>query len=902
MRQQSPEVCAAAAAGHIILTPNAELAAALMDMVERAHLHAGHPIWPTPQIRDFGSWLRERYAVRQLDTALPRLLTDIEERELWRQVILASDVGKSFLEPAGAARAARRARHAMSEYGIPDAVLADYASDEALALLDWSRDFDARCRSLDCISVDHLPAAQLLGAHPPLAHAPSMLTWIESPLWRPVARRWLTQHARLLQPGRCASLPPRQLRAPSPAAELAAVAQWARESLASTEDFRAWICIPDLGARRAEIEDAFDAALAPQRFSLAGSESPAAYAIAGGTPLSDYAPARAALATLAATHGSLAFDDFSSLLRMPELQASPAAAAATAILDLAVRARAPSEANLATWLTLATRIAEHSRTMRARSESASDETALQKLKSVMQTLQVDGRQPLSRWVPIWVDAFERGPWAHRQRWSSTEFQAAERFRELLGQLATADHVLGARTATSAARILLRAARETLFQPQTGIPPIWISGQVTDPFLTYDGLWVTGCSEDRWPPPLDPLPLLPVRLQRTYGVIAASAESQLQFAADLQQRWQARATTSIFSCADPGDGRASAFSPLLPAAPQEAAWRRVSAAVCQPHWHAQREPLDFESIYDELAPAFAISEHTRGVATLKAQSQCAFRGFAHTRLSIEPLERPVPGFSLRERGEMVHHALEGVWSELHSSSALTTIAADRLRSLVGRSVMRAIAIQCAHRDPGARWQQREVPRLTALVTQWLETEALREAFEVEQVEDGTHIARFGGVEFKVRIDRVDRLSDGGRVLIDYKTGMATADWRGDRPDNPQLPVYALVRPADLVAVAYGKVNASECGFVAETARAGIFKPRGRPSNLEGLPSFAELVATWSRRIEKIASEFARGHAEVAPTLRACASCSFMPLCRVPRALDAAATAEEADGRAGGDIDG
>ena len=45
-------------------------------------------------------------------------------------------------------------------------------------------------------------------------------------------------------------------------------------------------------------------------------------------------------------------------------------------------------------------------------------------------------------------------------------------------------------------------------------------------------------------------------------------------------------------------------------------------------------------------------------------------------------------------------------------------------------------------------------------------------------------------FKVRIDRVDRLADDARVLIDYKTGAATTDWRGDRPDNPQLPIYAL----------------------------------------------------------------------------------------------------------------
>ncbi len=62
--------------------------------------------------------------------------------------------------------------------------------------------------------------------------------------------------------------------------------------------------------------------------------------------------------------------------------------------------------------------------------------------------------------------------------------------------------------------------------------------------------------------MDPIPLLPVRLQRQYGVIAASLESQLQFAEDLQRRWLARAADCVFSCADAGDGRRAAPSPLL----------------------------------------------------------------------------------------------------------------------------------------------------------------------------------------------------------------------------------------------------------------------------------------------------------------------------------------------------
>jgi probable DNA repair protein len=895
----------AAGAGHTILAPTTELAAALFDAVERMHIEAGTEVWPTPRIRDFGGWLRERYGERQLsDASLPRLLSDIEERELWRSVILESDSGDQFLEPAGAARGARRARRAMFEYGIPASALAEYATEESLALLNWNRRFEERCRELGCIASDRLLVDQLIGRTPVDSQS---LVWIESPIWRPVARGWLEMcAARVLLPAATtAAAVPHRVHASSPAAELAAIADWARENLRSTPNFRAWICIPDLNLRRGHVLDAFDAALAPHRFSLSARETGAPYAVAGGTPLSGYAPVSAALRTLSAATGSVSFENFSSLLRMPELQAASSDAGAAAVLDMALRSRGPSEADLGEWLRLSEKL--------LRETAARPVAALQRLRIFLRTLEdVRGDQRLSRWVSVWVEAFESGPWSERHRWSSVEFQSAERFRELLASLATADAVFGARSAASAGRILQRAARDTVFQAQTGIPPIWVSSQLMDPWLTYDGLWIAGCTEERWPPPLDPVPLLPLRLQREYGVVSASAESQLQLAEDLQRRWQFRAAQSVFSCADSGDGRPRKLSPLLPAAPlasPEAASLDIALTITQPHWHALRTqaPL-LEMLTDEQAPKFAPApqfqqapkfqqaqlfdqdpvsespERTRGVATLRAQSQCAFRGFATTRLTAEPLERPVPGFNARERGEMLHRALEQIWSALRTWAELHTIDPARREALIEESVARAIAKQCERRDPGLRWRRREVPRLGKLLSKWLETELLREPFEVETLEHGEQRARHGGLEFKVRLDRVDRLADGARVLIDYKTGAAAPDWRGDRPDNPQLPIYALLRPAGLVAVAYGKVNASECCFVAETERAGIFKARGRPSSMEGMPNFSALISTWSQRIEKIAAEFAAGNAAVAPTLQACASCGLQPLCRVPAALD------------------
>jgi ATP-dependent helicase/nuclease subunit B len=863
-------MAAVTTAGHTILAPNTELAAALFDAVERAHRDAGRDVWPTPRVRDFGSWLREKHLGRQLtDAASPRVLSDIEERELWRTLIDSSDLGGDLVEPTGAARAARRARRAIHEYGIPLSAVADHASasEEPRVFLDWNRQFDERCRQLDCISAD-----ELLGQTPPPVEP---VTWIESPVWRPMARQWLLRHGRMLAPPGNVPRTARRLNTASPAAELAAIADWALAQLRSSERFRAWVCVPDLNLRRAEVVDALDAALAPQRFSLSGSADEAPYAVAGGTPLAEFAPVRAALETLDASLGPVPFERFSALLRAPELHASAAEAGAAALLDLQLRVQGPSEADLATWLALTERIAA------ARNIGSA---ALQRLQGARRALEnLRGNHPISRWVQAWITAFELAPWALRHRWSSAEYQAAERFRELLGKLATADALFGTLSRRPAQSILRRAAHDTAFQVQTGVPPIWVSGQLIDPWLNYDGLWVSGCNDQRWPPPIEPIPLIPVRVQRDFGVIAAAPESQLQFALELQNRWAARGGQCVFSYADPGDGRSAAASPLLPDTAAAA-----SPALPRPHWRAllQVQPK-LERLTDELAPPFSLGERTRGVSTLRAQSRCAFRGFAETRLRCERLERPVPGFNDRERGELIHHALEHVWSVLRDSSALLSLSADAQARLLDEGVTRALAKVCRVRDPGPRWRQRERERMGNVLSKWLDIERQREPFEVEQLEHGTQRARHAGLEFAVRIDRVDRLADGTRVLIDYKTGIATADWRGERPDNPQLPIYALLRPEALIAVAYGRVNAGECSFIAEAERAAIFKPNGRKSPLEGMPTLAALIDVWALRVDNLAADFAAGRAAVAPTMRACKTCRLHGLCRVPAALEDAA---------------
>ncbi|HLN47748.1 MAG TPA: PD-(D/E)XK nuclease family protein, partial [Magnetospirillaceae bacterium] len=808
----------ALAAGTTVLTPTAELAAILFDSAERSQRDAGITVWRTPRIRDFSSWLREQHLRRQsTDPAALRVLNEIEERELWRAIVLDSKLAESFLEPAGAAIAARRARRAMVEHGIPLAKLAAYSTDESNALLDWIRGFDRRCRALGCVSSDELLQT--------FAEAPEPVSWVESPAWRPVARRWLERHARVLvRPAEApAAVACAVFDAPDPDTELAAIADWARSGLQSNPSFRAWVCVPDLSARRAELLDAFDAALAPQRFSLPGTAGVAAYALAGGAPLADYASVRIALETLSLARGVVPFERFSAILRAPEYQASPGDASRSALLDIGLRARAPSDLPLAAWLALSDRV--------ARELAMEPVDALVRLHAVVEALdRLHGAQALSLWVPLWIAAFESGPWGFRHRWSSGEYQAAERLRELLSTLASADRLFGALSRHAAERLLATAARDTPFQPQTGIPPIWVSGEHSDPWLRYDGLWVAGLSEDRWPARAEPNPLLPVALQRDYGLAGATVQSQLQLARDLQQRWRARAASIVFSYAKSEASRAAMASPLLPT---DLPALRCTAAEPQPHWlHGLRRAPVLERMRDDCGPPFAQPERTRGVESLRAQSRCAFRGFAHTRLRSDVLALPTPGFSPLERGQLVHHALESIWARLRDSAALEALEAPASAQLLDSSIARAIEALCATRDPGARWRARERLRMRGLLDRWLAVERRREPFAVERLEQGRKHARHAGIEFACRIDRVDRLHDGARVLIDYKTGLSDADWRGPRPDNPQLPVYALLYAENLIAVAYGQVNAADSRFVAESERAGVFEPRQRRTKLEG----------------------------------------------------------------------
>jgi RecB family exonuclease len=283
----------------------------------------------------------------------------------------------------------------------------------------------------------------------------------------------------------------------------------------------------------------------------------------------------------------------------------------------------------------------------------------------------------------------------------------------------------------------------------------------------------------------------------------------------------------------------------------------------------------------------------GARILELQAACGFRAFAEQRLWATELEDVEPGMDARESGTVVHKALELFWAEVKTQDALLSMTEEErdgvLEWCIAEGLKRTEAVSATAWDAAYVEVQRE--RLRRLLGWWLELEMERPlAFEVRGSEKEFEDVRVGPLRLSVRMDRVD-VVEGGEVLIDYKTGNASpSDWLTERPDAPQLPLYAILSEAErLQGVAFGLVRAGEGrGLKGYAVGDGVLPKLTRIK--DGLTLEGQ-VERWRTVLEALAEEFARGDARVRPKRypKTCERCGQRLLCR----LDATLLEEDGD---------
>ena len=232
----------------------------------------------------------------------------------------------------------------------------------------------------------------------------------------------------------------------------------------------------------------------------------------------------------------------------------------------------------------------------------------------------------------------------------------------------------------------------------------------------------------------------------------------------------------------------------------------------------------EAITDTTAPPVA-GQHSGGVSLFRDQSQCPFRAFARHRLHSRQPEQADIGLDAMQRGSMLHQLMENTWSRLESREKLAAMGSEEREDMVNTLVNGLIA-ESRRRDPllfPKRFAAIEATRLTQVLGDWLELELQRPPFEVVNVEADTRLV-MGDIGFSARPDRVDVMEDGRHVIIDYKSGQANVhSWAGERPDEPQMPLYAVTHSEPVAALAFARLKRGRDFGFSGLAEAGDILP-------------------------------------------------------------------------------
>jgi len=596
-------------------------------------------------------------------------------------------------------------------------------------------------------------------------------------------------------------------------AEAYAAACWARTRLERDGKKQVGVVVQDLAKLRPAIEGIFEDVLGKPLFN-----------ISLGLPLTEWPVVADGLALLRWMNGPLPVGEAGALLRSPFVKGGNAGAE----MDLRKRNR------------LAMTLAQGGFAGIAAPENITP----------------------GAWARVIPRLLERFGWPGERGLSSTERQAVARFEKVLRELAALDVVEGAMVFRDAVGLLTDLCGESVFQPETAEMPVQILEALQAAGSTFDGLWVMGLTDTAWPAPPRPNPFVPRSLQRAENLPHATPERELQFARRITERLQSSADEVIFS-APRRDGevelRPSRLIAALPAwTPELTAFESVTGAL---EGRGVCEEFD-----DSNAPALSEEKPRGGTSVFGWQAQCPFRAFAMARLNAEKLEEPEPGIPPLERGSILHDALRLFWEHFRTMAALRAAPHAERERVIDES------LDLSGLTAGEELIEVERQCLRARLEQMIELDfETRGDFTVEAVERKIDL----GNGLSGRIDRIDVLPGGERVIIDYKSNApALKGWEGERPDNPQLPLYAVSLDPAPAAIAFASLQRGGVRYTGRGASAGLIK-----GVREYDQPWPEQIEEWRRVTRALWDEFARGHAAVTPKLKACGSCHLHSLCRI-----------------------
>ncbi len=878
------EILMALEAGATVVAASERLARAVrLAQAEAARARAAE-VWERPEVLSWGVFLQRQFSVYE-ETRLqpgPRLLGAHQAETLWETVIHAGHAGSALLQPAATASAADAAWAVCQAYGISLIELTQAAAgDDARQFAQWAQHFVQRCEAHGLLDPARLPdylTTQLIARE--IAPPPHCL-FAGFEEFTPQQQRLLaalrtagSQVEQLPVSGECANSRQR-IACGDAQAEMQAAARWARALLERSPTARIGIVARDLTEQRQAFARALDQVLCPGR--LPGDPSPRPYNLSIGRALADCPVVSDALIVLQSLQRHLPFAQASRLLRSPFIAAGDSESPARARLEISLRDANLEQVGLGRLLMLA-------------EQGGETQTLKSALEAVLQLLRATpARQLPSAWSKSFAALLKAFRWPGERTPDAGEYQAVQSLREVLGDFARLDAVLQPIQTEDALTRFTRLVSQREFQPASADVALQVLGIPETAGLQFDHLWIMGLTDDVWPPSPRPDPFIPWTIQRRHQLPHASAARELDYASRLTARLLNSASDVVVSTPQRNADTELRCSPLLADIELTVPAHLLQSPAQYWHERLQKEAAAaLTEFTDEQGPPLAEAGIVAGgTKVLQAQAACPFQCFAIYRLGAQPLARPSPGLSPMERGSLLHEVLAHLWERLRDHATLAGLPTGERVQQVEDCVTQVVN-KFASRNSDVytpNFKRLEQERLTRLIAAWLEIEAMRAPFSVEKPEQERSVT-LGRLRLNTRVDRVDRLPDGAHVVIDYKSGEADPrDWLGVRPDEPQLPIYAVSDPQPPTAVLFAQLRAGDLRYRGVAEQGGLVPEIGdygtarkKPDDPQDWPA---LLAHWQVAVTALAEEFVQGVARVAPKRGAdtCRYCHLQALCRI-----------------------
>lgn len=829
-----------------VVTASRRLARELRDTYNQQQVAAGHQSWLTPAIYSWHDWLSRQLDRVREPASLPRILDNASSALVWEHC-LRQYCPEGLPGFSGLVRQAIQSWLRLQDWRIPVSELhaAARSLDERI-FAEAAQDYQRRLVENHWIDAGGKAEllARLLEAGTLIPAAGVTLAGFDrvSPAVQQVIAVLKASGGNVnIAPAAANDSTPSITSFDQPDGELRAAGAWARLQLDADPTAKTAIVVPGLESDSAGIARLIREGLVPG-WQYGGPEFAAAANVSYGRRLADYPAISIALLALRWVHRPLASREISVLLRSRCLISDTTTGRCR--LEIELRGHPDQHWSPEDFLRVF-----------STDDDAEDAKRFFDGVSALVEMQADQDERLrpGEWVRRIDTLLTSLRWPGPASLESDEFQLVNRWRELLNEYARVELVATLVDFGEAVQRLGGMATDILFQPESGPGLVQVLGVLEATGMEFDNVWVCGMDSSQWPPNSTPARFISLSLQRQYRMPDATPADTLEFGRQVLRGFAASGKRCIFSYVTSGEDLQLTPTSLLDEFQCE-----VMEQCEDPGWHptklATAHALPVES--DDPAPPVGAHERIRGGAyTLQRQFTEPFGAFVHGRLGVRLLDRFSPGLSPGVRGNIVHSSLHNLLVTRPSQDDIIGWTKDERLRRIGSAVDAALAEHGRYADPVLKQILRfERERLLRLLDSFLAAETKRVPFTIAGVEqEVTYIN--SGLEMKLRIDRIDRLSDGSLFVIDYKTGITKhfLDRSGELTDL-QLVVYADALQGDAVGgLALINIDSRTIDFKGAGA--------GGEWSRKYTDTWHETLESWRTEVHRTIEQFVAGDVRV-----------------------------------------